>query len=192
MAAKKNEVVTLENFDLVTLDNDMMEAFAEEMDGLGTIPYDRVKIPSGGGLSFEVPGETEDEPEVTQELVGVIIYHHPVNAYWRDKFSGANEAPDCASSDGKTGVDRETGECKNCKTCPLNQFAEDGSGKPCKNTHRIYLLREGKPIPIILTVPPTSLKYVRDYIGKGLLLKGLRSHQALTRISLKRSSQETA
>lgn len=45
--AKKNELaVTATNFNLVTLTGDMAEAVAEEMDGLGTIPFDRVKIPS--------------------------------------------------------------------------------------------------------------------------------------------------
>ena len=54
----KNEVATTNgNFDLVTLEGALAEAIAEEMDGLGTVPFDRVKIPSGGGLAFEIPGE---------------------------------------------------------------------------------------------------------------------------------------
>lgn len=43
-----NEVAVVNNFNLVTLaDGDLAAAIAEEMDGLGTLPYDRVKIPSG-------------------------------------------------------------------------------------------------------------------------------------------------
>jgi len=58
----KNEVATTEkNFNLVTLTGELKEAVAEELDGLGTIPFERAKIPSGGGLAFELPGETEDE-----------------------------------------------------------------------------------------------------------------------------------
>lgn len=188
--AKKNELATVESFEIATLSKEMAAAFAEEMDGLGSIPYDRIKMPSGGGLAFEVPGEDEDNPETTSELIGIILHHHPVNAYWKEKFSGSNEAPDCASADGHVGVDRETGECKDCASCVHNQFAEDGSGKACKNTHRIYLLREGNPIPILITLPPTSLKYLRDYIGKGLLLKGMRSYEALTKISLKKEQSK--
>ena len=82
----KNEVaVTNEKFNLVTLEGELAEAIAEEMDGLGTVPFDRVKIPSGGGLAFELPGEDEDDTESATELVGVILYHHPVNAYWKEK-----------------------------------------------------------------------------------------------------------
>ena len=61
MAEKKNELaVTADKFNLQTITGDFAEAIAEEMDGLGQIPYDRVKIPSGGGLVFMVPGEDED------------------------------------------------------------------------------------------------------------------------------------
>ena len=78
----KNEVATTEkNFNLVTLTGELKEAVAEELDGLGTLPFERAKIPSGGGLAFELPGETEDEPVMSTDLTGVLIHHHPVNAY---------------------------------------------------------------------------------------------------------------
>ncbi len=187
MAEKKNEVaVTAAKFDLQTLTGDFAEAIAEEMDGLGSIPFDRVKIPSGGGLAFEVPGEDEESPDMVKELVGIILHHHPINAYWAEKFQGGNEAPDCSSIDGKTGVVRETGEIRSCADCPYNKFSPDGTGKACKNIHRVYFLREGNPVPLIISMPPTSLKYMRDYIGKRILLKGMRSYDAITKITLKK------
>jgi hypothetical protein len=184
----KNEVATKAegNFNLVTLDGALAEAINEEMDGLGSVPFDRVKIPSGGGIAFELPGEDEDSTESATELIGVILWHHPVNAYWREKFSGGNEQPDCSSYDGKTGVDRETGECKRCDSCPYNQFGSDGAGKACKNVHRVYILREDNPVPLILSLPPTSLKYMRDYISKRILLKNMRCYHAVTKITLKK------
>ena len=191
MEKSKNEVAVVDQkFNLVTLSGDLAEAIAEEMDGLGAIPFDRVKIPSGGGLAFEVPGEDEDNPDTTKELIGVILHHHPVNAYWKEKFSGGNEAPDCASTDGKQGVLRETGEICNCAECPYNRFSEDGSGKACKNIHRVYLLREGNPVPLILSLPPTSLKFMRDYIGKRILLKNMRGYDAVTKITLKKEKSK--
>lgn len=187
----KNEVAVVgDNFNLVTLEGDLAEAIAEEMDGLGTIPYDRVKIPSGGGIAFEIPGETDEDTEMTKELVGVILFHHPVNAYWRDKFNGGNEQPDCSSQDGKQGVEKDTGVIKNCADCPYNQFKADGTGKDCKNVHRIYILREDNPVPLILSLPPTSIKYMRDYISKRILLKGMRSYHAVTKITLKKEKSQ--
>lgn len=187
--AKNTEVAVVnENFNLVTLEGAIAEAIVEEMDGLGSVPYDRVKIPSGGGIAFELPGEDDEDTESATELVGVILYHHPVNAYWKDKFGGGNEQPDCSSYDGKQGIEKETGVINNCAECPHNQFGsgENGSGKACKNAHRIYMLREGNPVPLILSLPPTSLKYMRDYISKKILLKGMRSYHAVTKITLKK------
>lgn len=189
--AKKNEVaVKAADFNLITLTGDLAEAVAEEMDGLGTIPFDRVKIPSGGGIAFELPGEEEDETGSAQELVGVILDHNPVNAYWANKFAGGNEQPDCSSFDGKQGVDRTTGEIRDCASCPYNQFGSDNAGKACKNVHRVFMLRENNPVPVILSLPPTSLKYMRDYIGKRVLLKGFRCWQVLTRITLKKEKSK--
>lgn len=188
--AKKNELVEAGSFNLMTLSGELAEAVEEEMDGLGSIPFDRAKIPSGGGLAFELPGEEEDETESSTELIGVILEHNPVNAYWRDKFTGGNESPDCSSYDGKQGIVRETGEVKDCATCPFNQFGSDGHGKACKNIHRLFILREGNPVPLILSLPPTSIRYMRDYIGKRIILKGLRCWQALTKITLKKEKSK--
>jgi hypothetical protein len=188
--AKKNEVAVQpegQKFNLVTLGGELAEAVSEEMDGLGTIPFERVKIPSGGGLAFELPGETEDSPVTATEIVGVILTHHPVNVYWANKYSGNNEQPDCSSYDGKQGVNRQTGAVVQCSNCPHNQFGSDGGkGKACKNVHRCYILQEGNPVPLILALPPTSLKYIRDYIGKKIILKGLRCYDVVTKITLKK------
>ena len=182
----KNEIVKAGTFNLMTISGDLAEAVAEEMDGLGALSFDRVKIPAGGSISFELPGEDEDNPESSPALVGVILDHHAVNAYWRDAFSGGNAQPDCSSIDGKKGMIRETGEIKDCASCPYNQFGSDGRGKACKNMHRLYILQEGNPVPIVLALPPSSLKSLRDYIGKKILLKGFRCFQVITKITLKK------
>ena len=72
------------------------------MDGLG-FTFERIKIPSGGGLAFELPGEDDDEPDLVKEIEGVIVFHHPVNAYWAEAYTGQNNPPDCASTDGRYG-----------------------------------------------------------------------------------------
>ena len=183
-----NELIKAETFELVTLTGELAAAIAEEMDGLGTIPYDKVKIPSGGGAAFEIPTEDEDNPDVAKEIVGVILDHHPVNSRWREAYNGSEEKPLCSSYDGKQGTDVETGEIISCANCPYNEFgsAADGRGKACKNSHRIYVLREGNPVPLVLTLPPTSIKYARDYFAKSIVLKGMRSYDVITKITLKK------
>lgn len=185
MTEKKNtELALIEDFQLPALpDKDEIE---EEMDGL-VLHFDRVKIPSGGGLAFELPGD-DDEPDLVKEIVGVILYHHPCNAYWRDKYSGANNPPDCASMDGKYGTGEPGGACR---VCPLNEYGSDiqedgtpGKGKACKNMRRIYIIREGEMFPLLLTLPPTSIGNFSDYIRRRVVQKRLRSYEIVTKVKL--------
>ena len=181
-------LVKAENFSIVPMSGEIATMLTEELDGLGQVPFDAVKIPSGGGLAFEVPGDDPDNPETAQSLTGVIVHHHPVNVYWEHDFDGSGGLPDCSSPDGKRGLDARTGEIRNCAACPFNQFGSGGKGsaKACKNTHRIYLLRENEALPILLTLPPTSLRAFKDYLAKRLIMKGKRSTDVLTSIKLKR------
>ena len=185
MATKKNEgtaLAVIDNFELPALNENMVQAMAEEMDGL-TLSFPRVKIPSGGGLAFEIPGDDPENPDTEKEIVGIIVDHYPVNAYWKDKYSGGNAAPDCSSLDGKRG---DYGPCANCQ---YNQWgtAEDGRSKACKNMHRVYILREGEIMPLLLTLPPTSLKNIADYLALRIVSRGLRSYGVVTKVSLKKA-----
>lgn len=180
-------LVKAENFAIVPMSEDIAQMLTEELDGMGQVPFDAVKIPSGGGLSFELSGDDPDNPETAQILTGVIVHHHPVNVYWEHDFDGAGGLPDCSSPDGKHGINAKTGEVLDCASCPYNQFGSGrGNSKACKNTHRVYLLLENEPLPILLTLPPTSLRAFKDYLAKRLIMKGKRSTDVLTSIKLKR------
>ena len=75
---------------------------AEELEGLED-GFDRVKIPSGGATMFELPGDEADEPEMVKEFSAVILHHHPVLQYYKEKYTGGSNPPDCGSFDGVTG-----------------------------------------------------------------------------------------
>ena len=187
---KKTEAAALaviENFELPAVSGNMGAAMAEEMEGL-QLSFPRVKIPSGGGLAFEVPGDDPENPDTEKEIIGVIVDHHPVNAYWADKYAGGNNPPDCSSMDGKIGIDAD-GNRKPCNSCPMNEWgtAEDERGKACKNMHRLYIIREGEMLPLLLTLPPTSLKNLSDYIALRVVSKGMRSYGVVTKVSLKKA-----
>lgn len=182
-AEKKNEIATLDNFQIVTgyeeMDEDLKAELEDEMDDLdedGSIDAKHIKIPSAGGKAFEVETDDPDDPEIAKEVDGVIIFTHRMNAYWAHKFGEAdadgntNKIPDCSSMDGKSGLDRNTGEVRDCASCPYNQFGSEGAGKACKNMRRLYIIRDGKPDIYLLTVPPTSLrdinKALKTIMGK--------------------------
>jgi len=180
-------LAVIEDFSLPALPSE--GAMSEEMDGL-SISFDRVRIPSGGGLAFEVPGEDDDEPDTEKEIVGVIVYHHPVNAYWGSAYTGQNNPPKCSSMNGKEGKG-EPGMF--CPTCEFNQFGSDAAtgGKLCKNMRRIYILRNGELFPLLLTLPPTSLGNFAKYLSRRILQKGLRTHHVVTRIGLKKATSNS-
>src|SRR5690606_27183725 len=187
--SNEKALAKVENFGFPVLGDDLGEAMSEEMEGL-SIDFDRVKIPSGGGLAFEVPGDDPDNPDMVKELVGVIVDHHPVNAYWPEKYSGQNNPPACSSLDGKTGIGNPGGSCQ---SCPFNKWGSDpdgNGGKACKNMHRVYLLREGEMFPLMLTLPPTSIKPFSNYLAKRVIGRGRRSYGVITKITLKRETNK--
>lgn len=182
----KKELAVIENFELA-INNDMAEIIAEELGENEQIPYDRVKIPSGGSTVFEIPGDDPDNPDTEKEIEGIIVYAHDINSYWKNEYNGANDIPDCSSADGKNGLDAETGEINSCASCPFNEYGSGrkGKGKACKNMKRLYILHSGSSFPMILTLPPTSIKEYKNYAGKNII-KGLRTHHVITKITLKR------
>lgn len=148
----------------------------------GNLNFPRVKIPSGGGLSFEVINE-QGEAEPTAELQGIVLDFYPINAWWAEKFTGENNAPDCFSMDGKTGCgNQEKGipEGQICARCPKNQWGSDpegGKGKACKNMFRVYLLQEESVFPVLLTLPPTSRRNWENYVQR--LTNKLKSYYSV-------------
>lgn len=183
--AKSTALAVIEKINLPALNKERLEAVQEEMEGMDP-SFDRIRIPSGGGIAFEVPGEDPENPDSEKEVYGVILDHHAICAWWATEYSGENNPPDCASIDGIVGVSRETGEKKACASCPKNQYgsAAEGNGKACKNMRRIYFAKPDYMFPMLLVLPPTSLKNFANYIKRSIVGKGRRSCEVLTRFSL--------
>lgn len=184
--AKKEEMTASVSGYSQLANMDMAAMMVEELDGLDA-GFERIKIPSAGSTVFEVPGEG-DETEVVKEFSAVILFHHPLYAYYKTKYTGGNNPPDCGSFDGIVGEGDPGGECKRC---PYNQFGtgENGS-KACKNRRRIFVLREGEIFPLLLSLPTGSLKELTRYL-KRLLSKGRKSNSVITRFTLKKATNST-
>lgn len=164
----------------------LAELLAEEMEGL-SLSFDRIKIPAGGGLAYEVPSDNPDNPDMVKEFKAVILYHHPVHTYYKEKYTGGNTPPDCASNNGHIGMEAETGEIKNCAECPFNKFGSgESGGKACKQKRRLYILRAVEALPIILSIPTCSLSDFAKYITR-LLSKGNKSNSVVTKFALKKA-----
>lgn len=193
-AVVKKEEANVITFNMNALTPEELEAYQEEMDGLNAPLFRRVKTPSGGSTVFEVPTDNPEEFDPAKDITGVILYHHPLNRYYKNPV-GENgdkgQAPDCISYNGKQGMTRE-GECLSCETCPLNEFGSDPrGGKACQNRHAIYILEEGQFVPTLIEAPPTSLRPLTMYIHSLLLGKRVRSYGCVTKITVKKEKNDS-
>lgn len=177
---------------------EMQEVFAANLEGLTTtFQFEKIKMPSGGGLAFTIP--TDEKPIAASTIKGVIIDHYGVKAYWKEAFTGENNPPNCASMDGINGTlrnedDTVSAKTISCATCPYNQFGSGikvnakgekvaTKGKACKDIHRIYMLSEGMILPYLIPLPPTSKGTIRDYMKK-LTARFKPFYAVVTEISL--------
>ena len=189
MSIQNNTAVDVyQNFVLPTaLDSDFSsEDLADDMEGL-QLTMQRVKIPGGGNLQFEIRGDDPDNPDYERKLVGVILHHHFANAYWPDGSEYDDSVPPfCQSFDGKQGYGAPGGVCA---ACAFNQFGStaNGSGKACKNMRQVYLLRSGEYLPLQLSLPPTSLRPFNDFLNLVFVARRRPSFTAIVEIGLKRA-----
>lgn len=165
------------------------DEIAEDSDGLQMMSFPRVKIPAGGQLQFEVPTEDPDNPDYTRALEGVILYNHAACSLWPEGSEYDEDTkPLCSSVDGKTGIGEPGGACE---TCPMNVFGsagDGGRGKACKNMRHLYLLRSGEYMPLLVSLPPTSIKPFKEFLNKAFVYRRRTTYGSLVQISLKKEN----
>ena len=162
---KKNDegLIKTERFLVLSTDVDIRAVIRANIGsgGVRAVDLDRVKMPTAGGGTWTVPTLEGDQQE--KELTGLIVGWQDVRAYWAEAFTGS-QPPDCASLDCVTGIGQPGGACK---TCPYAAFGSAqggaGAGQACKQIRRLLILQEGAVLPMMLSLPPTSLKAVRQY-----------------------------
>lgn len=189
MVENENALTTKQDFAVATITEDA----AAQLNGI-TLEIPQLKVPSAGGLFFEI----DDEPH--KELQGVIISHGPKSVYFAKDFDGSNEPPNCYSNDGivgheRTDEDPETGEVtyidKNCQECPYNEFGSGkNGGKACKEKHQLYILLSGQVLPMSLFLPVSSVKNLNSYASK-LFMKGKFLNDVVTSFTLEKAVNKT-
>lgn len=160
--------------------------------GVSRFDLDKVTVPAGGGIAWMLPTLTGGY-ESAQDLIGIIVGFRDTRAYWRqglDEGRG-NTPPDCGSENSKDGIGRrwegdDPTQVHDCLTCPMAAFGSDeGRAQACKQVRNLFLLRPGEMIPIIVQLPPTSLKGVRTFMLR-LASRNLPHYAVVVRIGLDR------
>ena len=185
--------VKLEDFAIARFDPVEFKATMEEnLGGEALSPRDlmRVKIPSGGGTHWTVPSLDDPDGVPQKQVSGVVVAHRTARAYWEKDLDdgGGGSPPDCFSVGGAMGHGNPGGKCADC---PLAQFGSKakGNGQACKQMKEIYILQDDKVLPIVIALPPTSLKNFRQY-ATGLTTSGEGLSSRLTTFTLAKASND--
>lgn len=164
-------------------------------DGIGVLDLDSIGIPGGGGTSWEVP--SLEGTDSVKALDGVIVGWRSPRFFYHLSIdeTGGGQAPDCASDDGVIGVGEfqagsEGNPSGQCATCPKNEWGsaldskgEPTRGKACRETRQLFMLLPGSVLPISVTVPPTSIKPMKQYLLR-LASNSVPYYGAVTRLEL--------
>ena len=123
-------------------------------------------------------------------IEGIILHHSPVNSYWENSFdeTGGGVPPDCYSMDSEI-PQGDKQQSKLCYNCPMNKFGSKGRGKACKNMWRLHILCDDSQIPKRMTIPPSNILGVQDFLVK-LRDLNLPHELAKLKITLKKAKSK--
>lgn len=171
-----------------------VETLAENLEGgvVNILDLDHVAVPNGS-RTFNIPSLEGEKNE--QELTGVIIGQRLRRRYWPTKET-TGEKPMCFSNDGVIGIGQPGGDCS---SCPLNKFGSleqyvagaTGNGKACKEMRELLILSGDSMMPMVLALPPTSLRKFNQYM-LSLTSRGLSVGSVISRFRLNNDNINSA
>lgn len=156
-------IETYKPFEVMTMNqNELREIFGANQGGdeINQSDLERIKIPSGGGLFWELP--SLEGPQSEKEFNAIVVAWKKSRSYWENKYSGGGEKPDCRSTDGIYGIGSPGGECDKCY---LSKWEND-QPPACIDQRVLFLLFEDSTLPMIFVLPPTSIPVMRKYFVK--------------------------
>lgn len=178
-------VIEPANYPALNPDSDLAEAMTANVRGQAMQESDliRVPTPAGGSTKWIVPGDSGEE--AVNEIIGLLVYFAPRGTLWPTQ-EVSDSRPLLVSADLLTATrvgddygDIDPDELEKYRSNPGNEPAvydwsslpwnefgtgKDGSGKRCKESRLLFLLREGEPFPLLIRAQPGSLKTIRPFI----------------------------
>ena len=152
--------------------------------GLTPLDLDSAPVPSGGGTMWSIP-DLKGEAETTSDIVGVCVLFQDVRRMWEEGYGEGDSdgPPDCQSSDLLVGVGDPGGSCA---VCPLARFGshEKGRAQKCQHRRMLFVMRPEIRLPLVINLPPTSLKACRDYFMRLAMRKSVPYYGVVSKLSL--------
>lgn len=149
----------------------------------------RIKFPSAGSTTWEVPTASGSEP--MKALTGVIVHIQLTRTLWASNDI-TGEPPKCRSTGPKaTGVGTGDPGGK-CASCPMLEWGSgvgkngEARGKAC-NERMIWfmLLEQSGYLPHVLQLPTMSVDPGKQYLQNTLGNYGIRRTSVVTEITLR-------
>src|SRR6185437_11852490 len=188
MSKTESKEVAVSEYKVLSVPSERLSMVLQNnLNGASLCPFDldRVKVPSGGATSWEVP--SLKGPESVRDLTGIILATNDGRKHYRTKRSG-NAPPDCHSIDMIHGIGDPGGDCQ---TCAFNQFGSavnqsgaPAKGKACSEYKLLLFIRPGDVPPIVISAPVTSLNNAKKYFLR-LAQAQLMFQSVVTRLTLK-------
>lgn len=178
-----NEVALVDSFRIMKLSEaKLSEIFEANLgdDSLRQGDLERIVMPSGTTPAFTVP--SREGNDIQKEFTGIIVAHKKARSYWKNKYSGQGESPECHSPDGKRGIGNPGG---NCESCPLSQWIDD-EPPACTDQRILFILLPDKFLPYMIVVPPTSIPSVKQYMIR-LFNDGVEHFGVTTKFTLEKA-----
>lgn len=167
---------------------EVLKELAEDLHGNleGEEPeFPQIKILHSAAM-FETPSG-----EKLESVAGVIIENLPARAWWEPKDDSERVPPECASRDWlRPDPESPKPQAETCAACQWNVWGsavdpqgQATRGKACRMRKRIFLQQKDHEIPYVLSVPPKSLKALRQYLV-ALSDQGIQKNRCETRFTL--------
>ena len=160
----------------------MLQSNLEEMAGLISIPA--AKVPSGGATMWAIDSGDPENPEMVQDLTGVIVNDYSVHLFFEKSYDEDPKADPLAIWVGKkpliiTDRAKELGVLgtDSVDDEPLNKFDEKLGHTPITMRWTVYLKRldATEPLPIRVSLPTMSVRTWANFKFQRLLGNPLAS-----------------
>lgn len=173
--------------------NDAAEEFASVKFPVISIKGSRFHVSRDGEktLIMRPKANTTDPDEPATYIEVTILNIQKAKTFYAETWvEGSEEKPDCFSNDGITPDSSIAApQCYTCALCPQNAWGsgvndkgEATKGKACSDVQRLAVAGHGLDDPMMLRVPPASLKNLAE-MSKLLSKKNIPINGVVTRIS---------
>lgn len=159
------------NLPIITNHEELLEAIQANSLDEEKQHFDRISVPSGGGLSFTTIDENNQEIALPK-FRGIILHFQPYCIWFLKSYNEREEGEEpvfCFSADKIIGCgcpEAGISEGQACTTCPKKQRGSDrngGDGSDCHDRIAVWVAKENNAMPVLVDLPRTSLKNFRDY-----------------------------